>query len=200
MNLKFECANDKIFEDTLRNNKTKILHISAHGIYNGKYSLVLENLEKNGQILKLDMDKLIYILNSNKNKISQMDLVIVSTCYSQDLGEYFKKCGAKNIIYIDKNTQIIDRISVLFTKYLYKNLFEGKSIKQSFEDAKNEMESNEEINELNFNSCCCYHYHQPNCLSHKYNNFHDKHNKKHDKIECHCVNKQQPNFHDKDCK
>ena len=50
LNLKFECANDKIFEDILRNNRTKILHISAHGAYNGEYSLVLENLEKNGQI------------------------------------------------------------------------------------------------------------------------------------------------------
>ena len=198
LNLKFECANDKNFADILRYNRTKILHISAHGLYNGKYSLVLENLEKNGQILLLNMEKLNSILNLNKNYISQMDLVIVSTCYSEDLGLLFKECGAKNIIYIDKNTQINDRISVLFTKYFYKNLFEGKTIKQSFDNAKNEMESNEEIKAINFKSCCCNHYHVQDCLSHQYN-FHKKHDKKKENIECHCKNNQQPNFHNKDC-
>ena len=68
-----------------------------------------------------------------------MDLVFVSTCYSQDLAEYFKECGAKNVIYILRETEIIQDIDISFTKYFYKNLFEGKSIKQSFDKAKNEI-------------------------------------------------------------
>ena len=199
LNLKFECANDKIFEDILRNNRTKILHISAHGAYNGEYSLVLENLEKNGQIFELNMNKLKNILNLYKDNISQMDLVFVSTCYSQDLAEYFKECGAKNVIYILRKTEIIQDIDILFTKYFYKNLFEGKSIKKSFENAKIELESNDKIKEINFNSCCCNHYHKKDCLSHKYD-FHNKHNKNQDKIECFCRDKSQPNFHNKNCK
>ena len=45
-NCKFECANDEVLRDILLKNKTKILHISGHGIYDGKYSLILENLKK----------------------------------------------------------------------------------------------------------------------------------------------------------
>ena len=194
LNLKFECANDKIFEDILRKNKTKILHISAHGSYQGEYSLILENLEKNGQKLEINMNRLKSILNSYKKNISQMDLVIVSTCYSQDLGKLFRKCGAKNVIYIADKAQIMDDISVFFTKYFYKNLFDGKTIKQSYVNAKKEMKSNEKVKEINFNSCCCNHYHIPECLSNIYN-----FDIKHDKEQCNCKDKQQPNFHNKDC-
>ena len=124
INLKCECVGDKIFKDILKNNKTKILHISSHGSYNGEYSLVLENLDKNGEKLELNINKLKNILNLYKNNISQIDLVIVSTCYSQDLGELFLEYGATNVIYIAKKTQIYDEISVFFTKYFYKNLVE----------------------------------------------------------------------------
>ena len=198
LNLKFECADDKILEDILKKNKTKILHISAHGLYNGEYSLILENLEKNGQILELNMDKLKYILNRYKNNINQMDLVIASTCFSEDLGLLFKEYGAKNVIYIAEKTEILDEISVLFTKYFYQNLFSGKTIKYSFDYALKEIKESDIIDKSNIKCYCCNHYHIPKCLSHKY--FHDFIQKiKNEKIECQCKDTPKPNFHKKDC-
>ena len=113
-NCKFECINDEILRNILAENKTKILHISSHGRYDGKYSIVLENLKRNGGEQIIDINKLKLILDINKINISRMDLVIVSTCFSQDFAEIFLELGAKNIIYIEKKTKVIDRISVLF--------------------------------------------------------------------------------------
>ena len=99
-NYKFNCADEGVLRDILIHNKTKILHITSHGEYDGTYSLILENLKKNGQKMKLDINKIKLILNNNKKNISNLDLVFVSTCYSQDLAELFLEYGAKNIIYI----------------------------------------------------------------------------------------------------
>ena len=197
LNLKFEYTSETTFKDILRNNKTKVLHISAHGSYKKEqYSLVLENLGRNGQIFYWEKEKLKHILNFWKNNINKIDLIIVSTCYSHNLGKLLKECGAKYVIYVAEKTKINDRICVLFTKYFYKNLFAGKSIKQPYDNAKKEMKSNEEINELNFKLCCCNHYHKEKCLSkrYKFHNFHKEKNK------CNCKNLSKPNFHNKNCK
>ena len=106
---KFECTDVNVLKHILTNNKTKILHISAHGYFNGKYSLNLENL-KNGQNQIINIDELEEILKLNKKNISKMDLVIILTCYSEDFSDLFLKYGAKNIIYINRKTEIIDRI------------------------------------------------------------------------------------------
>ena len=198
---KFECADNKIFQEVLTNNKTKILHISAHGFYDGNYSLVFENLEKNGQQYLLNINKLKNILSLNKEKISQIDLIIVSTCYSQDLGELFTELGAKNVIYILQKTEIVEDISIYFTKFFYENLLKGKTIKQSFDAAIEEMESNKKVLEINFKSCCCNHYHKPNCLLSEKKNKDILHNK-HNKEQCHCIYPKfsKPNYHSKDCK
>jgi hypothetical protein len=101
-------------------NKTKILHISAHGYYDGNYSLNVENLENNGQRKIISIYELEKILKKCKNNISQIDLVIVLTCYSEDFSDLFLKYGAKNVIYINRETEIMDRISVLFVKFFIK--------------------------------------------------------------------------------
>ena len=98
---KFECADENVLKYILTNNTTKILHISAHGYFNGKYSLNLENL-KNGQNQIINIDELEAILKLNKKNISKMDLVILLTCYSEDFSDLFLKYGAKNVIYINR--------------------------------------------------------------------------------------------------
>ena len=45
----------------------------------------------------MNISQLEYILSSNKNNISKIDLVIISTCFNQDLSKLFRKYGAKNI-------------------------------------------------------------------------------------------------------
>ena len=129
----------------MSNNKTKILHISSHGYYEGTYFLVLENLMKNGQIQKVNYNKLKYILNSNIENIKKMDLVFVSTCHSQDLGELFLECGAKNVIFIHRNMKIIDNVIIKFSFYFYQNLIIGNSIKKSYQNAIESMKIDKEI-------------------------------------------------------
>ena len=49
-----------------------------------------------------------------KEKISQIDLVIVSTCYSQDLGELFKEFGVVNSSTIEEiNEPVLEEAKVL---------------------------------------------------------------------------------------
>ena len=110
-NCKLECADEKILRDIIQNKRTKILHISSHGYYDKTYYLALENL-KNGQIQKINYNKLKFILNGYKANINKIDLVFVSTCYSQDLGELFFNCGAKNVIFIQRKAKIVDRIII----------------------------------------------------------------------------------------
>ena len=61
------------------------------------------------------------------------------------------------------------------------------------------MESKEKIKEIIFNFCCCNHYHEPECLSYKYN-FAQKHDKNQGVNQCFCKDQLEPNYHHKDCK
>ena len=128
LNLKFECASETTFKDILRNNKTKVLHISAHGSYKKEqYSLVLENLGRNGQIFYLDKEKLKHILNFCKNNINKIDLIIVSTCYSHDLGKVFKECGEKMLFMLLKRQKLmIEYVSYLLNIFIKIYLLENQ--------------------------------------------------------------------------
>ena len=162
---KFECIGEDNLKDILINNKTKILHISAHGCFDKNYSLVIENLKENGQNKFIDIFKLNSFLSLCKNNLRQIDLVIVSTCYGQSLSDVFIKYGVKNVIFIEENVEIIDRISVIFTKFFYFFLLEGNSIKDSYNMAMDMIKKEEEVKNLNdSNSCCCNHYHNSKCV------------------------------------
>ena len=162
----FECAGFDIFSEVLMKKKTKILHISSHGSLdeNCNYSLCLENLQDSGKLQKIELSKLRDKLELNKNKIKELDLVIVSTCHSQDFGKLFLEYGAKNVIYIYKKTPIFDNTSIKFTEYFYENLLEGYSIKDSYNKAIEilKLDKNIEI------PCCCQHFHKKNCELKKY--------------------------------
>ena len=188
-NCKIECADEELLRDIITNNKTKILHISSHGDYDGKYYyLCLENLKKCGQVKKVKYNQLEFLLNSNKENISKMDLVFVSTCYSQDFGELFLKCGAKNVIFIQQKTEIRDPVSVKFTQYFYQNLTQGYSIKESYKKAIESIKIDKEVLNLNYESCCCNHYHfdKSDRDIRKYLHSLHKHEKKTKEYECKC--------------
>ena len=207
---KFECLNEDVLKDTLINYKTKVLHISAHGSYDGKYSLNLENNKDKGQPIYLNYDQLKnYLTNANKANLSQIDLVIVSTCYSEDFGLLFHEFGVKNVIYIKQNTEVIDNISIFFTKIFYKYLFEGKTIKESYDEAMKILREDKEMLRINYKySCCCNHSHLID-LKNKEDKkrtqkkeidckeeFHSIHKKK--RQLCFCIF-EKPNYHHKRC-
>ena len=191
---KFECADGDVFRETLQNNETKILHISAHGIYDeNAYSLILENLKDKGQTINIKKDVLeYYFLNANKKNLNQIDLVIVSTCYGEDFGKLFLKYGVKNVIYIKQKTEIFDDISVKFTEYFYENLIKGKSIGESFKEAIKCLKKNKTIININHESCCGTHFHYKDRQIAGF--FHEKRKRK----KCNCYY-EKPNIHNKDC-
>ena len=117
-------------------------------------------MKKNGQRQKIGIDTLDSILKINQINISQIDLVIVSTCYSEEFALKFKNYGAKNIIYINGLSEVIDKISIFFVKYFYQNLMEGQTIQESYENAIKDLmlKQNDPYN-IEY-SCCCNHYHK----------------------------------------
>ena len=207
---KFECGNEDILKDILINYKTKILHISAHGIYKGQYYLSLENTKKKGQPYNLSAAQLKnYLKNANKANLSQIDLVFVSTCFGGGFGKLFEEFGVKNVIYIDQNTEVIDDISIFFTKIFYKYLCEGHTIKDSYDEALKLLREDKKIKITNYKSSCHTHIHlinlkkeednrkegsqgEINCKS-KYEEIHDEKS-----VLCHCRYKK-PNYHHKNC-
>ena len=197
-NCKFECINKNALSEVIVKNKTKILHISAHGLYDGNYSLVVENLKKCGKKQLIDINSLDLILKSAKINLRQLDLIILSTCYSENFAKKFIEYGAKNVIYINGLTKVYDQINILFVKYFYENLIEGETIEKSFTKAKETMKSNPNVIYFNKNSCCCKHYHKSECLlKNDKEEFHNRvHLKKGEKCKC---KYDLYNQHDREC-
>ena len=61
----------------------------------GKYCLVLEDLESNGKSNMFQISKIKAIFDLNPDKIKNLDLVILSTCHSEEFGKLFLEKGAK---------------------------------------------------------------------------------------------------------
>jgi CHAT domain-containing protein len=185
-NCLFECANERLFTDILRNSNMKVLHISSHGEINkeNKYSLILED---NTQKQDINSDQLENILKINSSKIENIDLVFVSTCYSEELGELFLKYGAKNVIYITSETPISNIASLKFTELFYQELVNNNSVKDSFDRAKEKLEADREVIYKNKNKCCCSHKHADNCyIKNKNSNRRSDTHKNFHKKECFC--------------
>ena len=111
------------------------MHISSHGFYdkNKNYSVLFEDLEKCGQEQPIQRNTLRSILQSNSSKIQNIDLIILTSCHSENFKELIVEvCKPKYIIYINKEDEINDLVCVFFTEYFYSELTEGNSISESF--------------------------------------------------------------------
>ena len=166
-NCLFECANERIFRNTLKK-PTKILYISSHGFYdyNDEYSLILEEKGFRQEIAKNDLED---IIKANAEKLKYIDLVFVSTCYGQHLGKIFSDNGVKNVICIHGLTQISMLSSIKFTEYFFEELIKTDNIKISFKKAKERIKSNSII--IMKNRTCKNHVHKKNCDLQKYERF-----------------------------
>ena len=238
-NCLFECMSQKVLREILINKKTKILHISSHGILKNKdkdedknknkeidknkekekdkdkdkekdknkesveFSLVLENLEKFGEKQIVNEESLKYLLKCFSHKIKPIEGVILSTCYSGGFAELFFKHKPKNVIYIDKKTEIGDFTSVKFAKYFYEELFEGVPVEECYKITIKKLRSDLDILSFPLDRCCCYHFHSNTCLFKDKNtekmlktDFHKKYHKKSDKCKC---KYKQCHIHDINC-
>ena len=67
----------------------------------------------------------------------------MSACHSENIGKVFLNAGAKHVICIMKDEEILDKASVLFSKVFYHSLFQKQfSVWDAFNIAKNEVRTN----------------------------------------------------------
>ena len=142
----FQCVSQNVLRDVLATKKTKILQISCHGLYNKDnkdYHVLFEDLDKCGQEQPIQKNTLRSILQSNSSKIQNIDLIILTSCHSENFKELIVEvCKPKYIIYINKEDEINDLVCVFFTEYFYSELTEGNSISESFYKTKEKLKLN----------------------------------------------------------
>ena len=198
----FECMSINILREILLYKKTKILHISSHGELilknkdgknkkNTQYNLLCEDLDRYGEAQIYEEESLKAALKCLSNQINDIEVVVLSTCFSGGLEELISEHKPKNIIYVDKKTEIGDYTSVKFTKYFYEELCEGHSAEKSYKIALEKLRLDADILSYSIDRCCCKHFHTCNgskkCIFHKYN-----------LKKCKC-NYEECHMHNKDC-
>lgn len=62
-----------------------------------------------------------------KKDETQLDVVFVAACDSEDIGEIFHKNGAKHVICVRTGRFVLDEAAIMFTKQFYIELFSKKS-------------------------------------------------------------------------
>ena len=209
-NCLFECMDYEVLRDALMNKRTKVLHISSHGLIDIKkknerdveYNLIVENLKNYGETQKITEDQLKNTIKHSSHNIKNMEAIILSTCHSGGLKEIFEEYNPKKIIYIDKYTEIGDFTSVKFTKYFYEELFEGHSIQECYETSIKKLKCDINILSYGIDRCCCYHFHDNQCKEGSYHKKTSELKKKefHKKFHNNCNCKKEENHtHNKDC-
>ena len=79
------------------------------------------------------------LVEISKNKF---EVVFVSSCHSEFAGRVFLNAGAKHVIWIKQEEEILDKASLLFSKVFYETLFGKKyNVWDSFATAKTEVET-----------------------------------------------------------
>jgi hypothetical protein len=92
-------------------------------------------------------------------------LVFVSACYSEPIGQLFKKANVPIVIAVNSVTPIADDYARNFTQNFYDILVKGiLTPKKAFEVAKNMINGKEKDKFC----CCCMHDHDKDCKYFKY--------------------------------
>ncbi|CAG9321183.1 unnamed protein product [Blepharisma stoltei] len=139
--------------------KPKVIHISCHGYYkknrSNEFVLAFEDSECLGMVDEVDRSRLKKILEPFSQYFC---IVIVSACFSQAIGNVFLEAGIKCVITIHDQCKILDDAAIEFSSSFYRNLLMGRTINDSFLEAKNSVKIGMH------NTCCCAHNHKRNCL------------------------------------
>ena len=64
----------------------------------------------------------------------------MAACDSEFVGKIFLKCGAKHVICVKKDKQVLDPAAIVFTETFYQHIFQGKSVCDAFDTAKSAVE------------------------------------------------------------
>ena len=142
----------------------------------------------------IHQNRLKEILNRVSNQLKNIDLVFVSSCYSETLGELFLEYGVKNVIYIQGKTPISDRAAIKFSEYFYSELIKSSTVKDAFNKSIRIVQSDKEKDYFQITKCCCTHWHKEKCYfmgNKDYN-----HNRYHIKCDCEY---DESNIHEENC-
>ena len=131
------------------NRKPKVLHISCHGIRNNEQTIGLDYkaYRNDGDFLLLERENGEGELVSAKQLRKliklytvKLDLVFVAACKSEFVGRIFQQAGARHIICVKENAEVLDKAVLVFTRKFYKNMFGGSDICDAFTTAKADVE------------------------------------------------------------
>ena len=149
----FESASVQKLKDAIRE-EPKVIHISCHGLDpKDGYALVFEEKGKKKIVTEKDLDEILFKL---KDKLVNIDLVVLSSCYSEVAGELFLKYGVKNVIYIDKYFPISNTASLRFANSFYQKLVDLSEVEKAFDSTKSELYEKETIRNNKDLKCCCF--------------------------------------------
>ena len=153
----YESLGDTIFY------RPRIIHLTCHGKYTEENNTSTLNFENHNILGLLDdisnqrFNDLLSGLNSTK-----VELVFISACMSQQIGEIFKeKLKKAVVIAINKSLPVKDKASILFAQNFYDALLKGCTIIEAFNEAKKYLRSSDQRTL----ACCCHHtkIHQNDC-------------------------------------
>jgi len=140
--------------------RPKILHIICHGDYDaerGEYFLEFENNRL--ELFRLSTSKLREMLEGMD--LSDIKLVFVNACHSEEVARVFFDFGVKCIIVVQGKNKINDLYASVFSRYLFDYLLEKQSIKQAFTNAISMLKS---FKDKSSSACCCGHSHKESCI------------------------------------
>ncbi|CAG9327374.1 unnamed protein product [Blepharisma stoltei] len=171
----------------------KILHISCHGYYQrtfpNEFVLAFEDSKYLGMRDEVNQSRLKKILETH---CKYFNIVIVSACFSQAIGNVFLDAGIDCVITIHDQCKILDDAAISFAVTFYRSLLRGKSIKNAFIEAKKNVNFEQAVMRT---TCCCAHNHKRQCLW-KARNDHGEHTINE---ECTCEKRNNDSVHKLNC-
>jgi hypothetical protein len=117
--------------DSLRTMLTlgcRVLHYSGHA---NDSLLSFEDGFGGTHFVKASQLKSLFVAGSGGR--SKPDLCVVSACSSRSAGEAFLQAGVTHVVAVESRTDLLDRASAQFTRAFYLALFEGMTVRASFE-------------------------------------------------------------------
>jgi len=138
---------------------------------NTTFSLAFESQEERGYLELVNEAKLSQLLNlkdsDNLEDLTEesvknypVKLVFVSACYSEPIGQLFKKANVPIVIAVNQMTPIADDFARNFTQNFYDTLIKGTvTPRKAFEIAKNSVNGKDKDKFC----CCCTHAHEKTC-------------------------------------
>eukprot|EP00521_Asterionellopsis_glacialis_P014615 CAMPEP_0195294562 /NCGR_PEP_ID=MMETSP0707-20130614/15354_1 /TAXON_ID=33640 /ORGANISM="Asterionellopsis glacialis, Strain CCMP134" /LENGTH=574 /DNA_ID=CAMNT_0040355569 /DNA_START=149 /DNA_END=1873 /DNA_ORIENTATION=+ len=134
IDVNFEVATMDRLEDFLARDSSSVMHFSCHG--NRRY-LAVENDHNWGLLQPLMVDRLKAFIAAGT---CNLKVVFVSACQSKSAGEAFHAAGVPHVVCCPGTTGSSGNVSqtaaAIFARSLYRSLAYGKTLKSSFDIAK----------------------------------------------------------------